>query len=174
MSARFFKLSSALIATLPLVQNVAAVPIPISSPTATALIVYLSVVPASLILLFTVKYLYVRGRKAYAASEDSLQDSSSPQLRMRHRLGHCIAGSDRSASRAALLVGLLGSPDWETKVKESEYIAVEDPGSQFSYAAFLHPKPDSLGHICSGSFLLDIVQVPTSPVDTAGSAYFIV
>ena len=83
MSARFLKPLYVFVATLSLVPTVAALPIPISSPTAIALIVYLSVVPVSFILLFIVKYFYVKNRKA---DGHALSSSTSPQLRTRHHL----------------------------------------------------------------------------------------
>ena len=47
--------------------------------------------------------------------------------------GYCIAGSDWDRTWIAFLVGLLGSPDWEIKRKESEHSTAEDPDSQFLY-----------------------------------------
>ena len=92
MSTRFLKPLSVFIVTLSLVPTVAALPIPISSPTAIALIVYLSVVPVSFILLFIVKYFYVKNRKT---DGHALSTSSSPQLRTRYQLGYCIVDSDQ-------------------------------------------------------------------------------
>jgi hypothetical protein len=153
---------------------VAAAPIPISSPTAITLIVYLSVVPASLILLLIVKYFYVETRKADVGGGHTLSSSSSLQLRTRHHLGHRIVGSDWDMTRTAFLVGLLGSPDWEiTKMKESEHSIGKDTNSQFSYATLLRSKSGPLGHIYSGSFLLGIVQALASSVSTRNSACFI-
>jgi hypothetical protein len=150
---------------------VAAAPIPISSPTAIALIAYLSVVPASLILLLIIKYLYVETRKAVAANVHTPSSGPSLQLRTRHHPRHRIVGSDWDITRTAFLVGLLGSPDWEiTKMKESEYSTGEDTNSQFSYATLLRSKSDPLGHIYSGSFLLGIVRALASSVSTTNSA----
>ena len=94
MSTRFLKLLYVFVATLSLVPTVAAMPIPTSSPTAIALMIYLSVVSVSFILLFAVKYLYVKNRKADAASGHALSSSSSPQLRTLHQLGQCTVESD--------------------------------------------------------------------------------
>ena len=138
MSARFFKSLSAFVATLSLVPTVAALPIPISSPTAIALIVYLSVVPVLLTLLLAVKYFYVKKRKADPATGHTLLNSPPSRLRTCHRLGNRTVRSDQSVSRTAFLVGLLGSPDWEIKVKESEHCAITDTSSQFSYATSPH------------------------------------
>ena len=170
MSTRFLKPLSVFVATLSLVPNVAALPIPISSPTAIALIVYLSVVPVSFILLFIVKYCYVKNRKADAASGHALSSGFSPQPRTRYNLGHHIVESDWSITRTAFLVGLLGSPDWEIKVKESEHSIVEDTSSRFSYVAILYSELNPMGYISPGSFLLDIVRAPFSPVGTTNSA----
>ncbi|KAF9652468.1 hypothetical protein BDM02DRAFT_3126265 [Thelephora ganbajun] len=126
MSTRFLKSLSTFVAILALLPTAAAVPVPISSPTAIALIVYLSVVPASLILLLIVKYFYVKNRKADTASGRTLSSGSSPQLRTRHRLGY------------SFLVGLLGSPDWEIKVKESERRTVKETNSRFSFLSVGH------------------------------------
>jgi len=170
MSTRFLKSLSAFVATLSLVPTAVALPIPISSPTAIALIVYLSVVPVSFILLFIVKYCYVKNRKADAASGHALSSGFSPQLRTRYHLGHRIVESDRSNTRTAFLVGLLGSPDWEIKVKESEHGTVEDTHSQFSYVALLHSELNPMGYISADSFLSDIAPAPSSPVGTTNSA----
>ena len=142
MSARFFKLLSAFVATLTLVPTVAAAPIPISSPTAIALIVYLSVVPASLILLLVIKYFYVKNRKADGTGGSTLSSGSSSQLRTRHRLGYCATESDCSTTWTAFLVGLLGSPDWEIKMKESDHSTVRDTNSQFSCVVLLQSTPE--------------------------------
>ena len=169
MSARFLRSLSAFVAILSLVPTVAAAPIPVSSPTAIAFIVYLSVVPVSLILLLIVKYLYVETRKADVGGGHTLSGSSSLQLG--HHPGHRIVGSDCDITRTAFLVGLLGSPDWEiTKIKESEQGTGEDTNSQFSYATLPRSKSDPLGHTYSGSFLLGIVRALASLVSTTNSA----
>ena len=170
MSAPFLKLLSALVATLSLVPTVAAVPIPISSPTAIALIVYMSVVPVLLILLLIVKYLYVKYRRADAASGHALSSNSSFQLRMWHRCGRRTIGSDWDITRTALLVGLFGSPDWEIKMKEADHSTVVDTNSQFSCAALLPSKPDLSGHISLGSFPPDTVRPLILPVSATSSA----
>ena len=170
MSTRFLKPLSVFVATLSLVPAVAALPIPISSPTAIALIAYLSVVPVSFILLCIVKYCYVKNRKAETASGHTLSSGFSPQLRTRHHLGHRIVESDWRITRTAFLIGLLGSPDWEIKVKEPEHSIIEDTSSQFSYVGLLHYELNPMGYISPGSFLSDIALAPFSPVDTTNSA----
>jgi len=170
MSTRFLKSLFVFVATLSLIPTATAMPIPISSPTAIALVVYLSVVPVSFILLFIVKYCYVKNRKADAASGHALSSGFSPQPRTRYHLGHRIVESDCTITRTAFLVGLLGSPDWEIKVKESEHSTVEDTNSQFSYVAFLHSELNPMGYISPGSFLSDIARAPSSPVGTTNSA----
>lgn len=170
MSIRFLKPLSVFFATLSLVPTVAALPIPISSPTAIALIVYLSVVPVSFILLCIVKYCYVKNRKADAASGHALSSGFSPQLRTRYQLGHRIVESDRIITQTAFLIGLLGSPDWEIKAKESEHNPAEDTNSQFSYVVLLHSELNPTGYISPGSFLSDIARAPSSLVGTTNSA----
>ena len=91
MSARFLRSLSAFVAILSLVPTVAAAPIPVSSPTAIALIVYLSVVPVSLILLLVTKYFYVKNRKADAANGHALSGGSSSQLGTRRRQGGTVS-----------------------------------------------------------------------------------
>ena len=169
MSTRYSKLFAAFAATLSLVPTVSAAPIPISSPTAIALIIYLSVVPMSLILLLIFKYFYVKTRKADAASGQTLSNSPPFQLRMRYRLGCCVERSNWSVSRTAFFVGLLGSPDWEIKVKASDHSTIVDTHSQFSYAAHPCSKPDPLGYTSLGSFLLGAARAPTPPVSGTDS-----
>ena len=149
----------------------AAAPIPISSPTAIALAVYLSVVPASLILLLIIKYFYMKNRKADVAGGHTPSRNPSSQLRTQDCLGNCTAGSDWCTTRTAFLVGLLGSPDWEIKVKESEPSTINDTNSQFSYASLLHSKPDPSSYISLGSTLANIVRALISPTSTTDSAY---
>jgi len=167
MSTRFLKPLSTLVVLAP---TVAAVPIPISAPTAIALVVYLSVVPGSLVLLLIVKYFYVKSRKADVGGGYMRSSNPSSQPRRRHHLGRLDRSSDWGLTRTAFLVGLLGSPDWEIKMNELEQTVTNDTNSQFSYAASFCSKSDPSGHISLGFFPLYITRPLVQPVSAENSA----
>jgi hypothetical protein len=169
MSTRFLKLLPPLVITLSLLPVVAAVPIPVSSPTATALIVYLSVVPGSLILLLIVKYFYVKHRRSDVAGGHTLSSESPSQLRTRQPPALSYRRSDWDRARIAFLVGLLGSPDWEIKRKESEHSTLKDTDSQFLCVFPLHYGPDPSGYISLGFFPPEIVRPLLRPAGTTCS-----
>ena len=170
MSTPLLNLLSALSVTLSLLPTVAAAPIPVSPSTAIAFIASLVVVPSLFILLFVVKYFYVKNRKTDAASEHTHSSNSSSQL----RTGHCQDAVSWDLTGRGMSSVHSWPPRFSGLGNQQKKIRIQHCGRN-KLALFVRPHSslelDQFGYIALGSFLSEIYQPLISPASTENSVY---